>query len=238
MASPNPVIIVSALQEELRIFTQHIQVTKTTTHWNIPVHEGEYNGIPVVMTLSGVGKVNAAGTTQWLISTYNPRLLVFSGVAGSLNPSLNIGDIVIGERLMQHDLSAESLGFPRGKVPYSDLHVLRSTPAMVEVASGTQLADTQVRRGLILTGDEFIHGGNRDRYTYLEALKGDAIEMEGAAFAQICTLNEKPFLVVRALSDNADGDAPENFVAFVDRVAEKNWHIIEDVLKSPTLADL
>lgn len=164
-----------------------------------------------VVVRCGVGKVLSAMVAQRSLDRFAPRAVALTGVAGALAPDLRPGDAVIARDTLQHDLDVTALGFALGEVPFTGERVFPCDPALVAAASGARI-DGALRTGRILTGDRFVTGADRACHAHLRAdLAGDAVEMEGAAVAQVCTRNGVPFVIVRTISDRADGDAPADF---------------------------
>ena len=193
-------------------------------------HIGVAFGVPCVVTLARIGKVAAATTATALIHVFGVDEIVFTGVAGGVHPDVRVGDIVIGESLMQHDLDASPL-FPRFEVPLLGMATFGADSSLSSAladACSSFLADEhsaletrfgvhppKVYRGMIVSGDRFVSSHaevNALRSALPDAL---AVEMEGAALAQVCFEHEVPFAVVRTVSDTADADAPESFIEFL-----------------------
>lgn len=183
---------------------------------------------------SGVGKVFSAMICQKLIDEFNVRKVIFSGVAGALSKRLNILDVVVANDLICHDVDATVLGFKRGEIPYSGYRVFSCSNDLKSLAFGARLkSNNKMIKGRILTGDQFFSHKDKKKNKYLvEELKGDAVEMEGAAVAQVCTVNQVPFLVVRTISDKADGKAGKDFNSFVKVAADDSFEIIRHVLEN------
>lgn len=187
----------------------------------------------VVLGRSGIGKALAAGATQFLIDTFKPAYLVFTGIAGALNPEFEIGDVVIGDELLQHDLDTSPLGFGRGQIPYSDLRVVNSDRDLVRIALGCVLPGHRVHSGRILSGDQFLTHADKVSHSYLvDELEGDAVEMEGAAVALVAHLNRTPALIVRTISDRADDEATQDFTRFLPVASANSSQIVRHVLSS------
>lgn len=201
-----------------------------------------------VCVLSRVGKVAAAATVAMLIERFKVTHIVFTGVAGSADSSVRVGDIVVAESLVQHDLNAEPL-FPRFEVPLLGLghfasdknltdKLLQAATAFIacdyaqeidnEDRTALHLNIPKLHHGLISSGDQFIHRKNS-----VDALKGLlpdllAVEMEGAAVAQVCFEFGVPYAVIRAISDGANENSPMDFIHFIERVAARYaFHIIK-----------
>ena len=184
------------------------------------------------MAKSGVGKVFAAMVCERMIDQYNPRAIIFSWVAGALNENLEIGDVVISRDCIQHDLDVQALGFSRGTIPYTHYGVFNADDRLRTIASQVRLSGRKIMEGRILTGDQFMTEKETKRRKYLtEDLRGDAIEMEVGAVATVCTLNRVPFLVVRTITDKADGTAPQDFNRFLPVVAKNSFKIVSSLLR-------
>lgn len=231
-----PVIaIIGALEREVRHIYAALEHGSTVDEAGLHIVRGAYRGVDVVATVAGMGTVNAAAATQHLISAYGAGTVIFSGIAGGLNPALHIGDVVIGERLRYLDtdtaLIAESA---------PELEEFASTDALVGLAedvlrergyhnaagAGTETAadggeSVRYLRGTIASGDRFITGADVKK-AVIEATHADCVEMEGAAIAHIAAKNGADCLVLRAISDNCDEayDALSNRVFDLDDYAK------------------
>lgn len=226
------IAIIGALDEEIEAYVAHLDQPTEHPWKEFTFYEGWLSGKKVVIVKCGVGKVFAALTTQKLIDTYQPRSIIFSGVAGALNEAYEIGDIVVANDCIQHDLEAEALGIPRGTVPYTDYNYFKSDPHLLSLALSVEI-DHNVHAGRILTGDQFLTKKELNKFGYLtDELKGDAVEMEGAAVGQVCTVNEIPFIIIRTISDKANEEASVNFTTFVDEVAKNSFAITSHILSS------
>ncbi len=228
-----PVAIIGAMDEEIDLFLKHSKVSREHD-WNyFTFRETELEETRVIIVKSGVGKVFAAMISEKLIDEYNPRSVILTGVAGSLNTELEIGDVVISTDCIQHDLDAQALGFMRGAIPYTEHRVFTADPGLRKSALKTRLRGNKVITGRILTGDQFITKHEMKDHKYLvDELRGDAIEMEGGAVAQVCAINSVPFLIVRTVSDRADGTAAEDFNKFMPTVAKNSYNVVKTVLRS------
>lgn len=166
-------------------------------------HTGTLHGVEVVAVMGGVGKVNAAMTAQLLAERFGVDRLVFTGVAGGLDASVKVGSVVIGTRLLYHDLDMELVANGVFDTPADGFF---SDPALVALCK--ELGQ-ELFYGTIITGDEFITGAQRDRL--IEKFHPLCVDMESAAVAQICWFYRIPLLVIRSISDFADDTAEETF---------------------------
>lgn len=223
--------LIGAMQEEIESLLVHLQDKKTIIKADIEFHEGLFGGKQVVVCKSGVGKVNAAVCTQILIDLYKVDGIIFTGVAGALHPELNIGDIVISTDCMQHDIDVTALGFARGIIPYQEKSVYEADPTLVYVArnSSRESIDGHTMEGRILSGDQFI--ASRELVVKLyEEMGGYCTEMEGAAVAQVCSMNNVPFVIIRSISDKADGSAQINFAEFTVLASKNSFLIVKEMM--------
>ena len=185
---------------------------------------------PLILGTSGVGKVAASMTTQKIIDLYDPRYILFTGLAGALNPAYDIGDLILADQCIQYDIDASELGFPVGTIPYTEYHTFNPDAALLKLAHQIE-TDQIVHTGAILTGDQFMTYDKRARYqTLLDQFKGDAIEMEGAALAHVCTHNQIPFLLLRTISDKANEAASLDFSNFLKTASRTSFLFIRNLL--------
>lgn len=198
------------------------------------VATGTLYGRPVVTARSGVGKVMAAMCVQEIISNYQPGRIILLGIAGALHGRLSIGDIVLGEDLLQYDLDATALGFAVGEVPYTPHRFLHSDPDMLATAAlvGSELG--VVRRGRVLSGDRFVSNlGDSDHdllHLLRDELAGDVVEMEGAALALVATVNRIPFLIIRTISDHVTAKPSIPLNRFLRQVSQNNLRFVAALL--------
>ena len=237
-----PIAILSALPQEQRGLVDLLQQPRRVTHASRDFWLGDMHGQPVVLALSKIGKVAAATTTTALIERFGVRRIVFTGVAGGLGQAVKVGDVVVATDFMQHDLDASPL-FPRYEVPLygkTRFHCDAALSALLFDASSKALAHESlathgfrgacVHQGLIASGDRFVSGADESRI--LRDLMADAghevlaVEMEGAAVAQVCMDYGVPFAVMRTISDRADDSAHVDFPGFVEAVASRYAHLI------------
>jgi len=223
--------IIGAMVEEIDLLHKHVQVSGSFNKAGITYVEGTLHGHSVIFCKSGVGKVNAAVCTQLMIDT-GVDCVLFTGVAGAVDPSLNIGDIVVSTTCLQHDMDCTVLGFARGQIPFQDLWEFQADAHLIELAlnASERLFPGRSTRGRILSGDQFIASRETVRLLHQE-LNGACTEMEGAALAQVCAMNETPFVVIRAMSDKADGTAHVNFTDFTVEAAVNSHRIIDDMIQ-------
>lgn len=240
------VAIVSAMHEELHAIATDLAADRIETIAGRAFHHGRLHGHDVVLVRSGIGKVAAATTTALLLDRHDVAAILFTGVAGGLGAGVAVGDVVIGRALLQHDMDASPI-FPRWEVPLcgrsrfeadrrlSDglaaaaRDVLAGAPAfLAPFRSGAPA----LHEGLVISGDRFVSSGAES--AVLRALLPDAlaVEMEGAAVAQVCADFGRPFALLRTISDRADDTAHVDFGRFVAEVAAE---YARDILRAALL---
>lgn len=212
------------MAEEIDTLAAHIEgVDRIETLGGRAFHVGSLFGVDVVFVQSRIGKVAAAATATHLVDRFGVSTVLFTGVAGALDPSLRPGDLVVADRLCQHDLDASPI-FPAMEIPLLGISEIPCDPGLVtlaEAAARAHAAETNatVRTGLIISGDRFV-STHAERDTLLarcpEAL---CVEMEGAAVAQICHEHSVRLVVVRTISDSADDNAAEHFIESLPALA-------------------
>jgi len=213
------IAIMGAMPEEVEPIVSKLDNLKTMTYGANTYYEGSYNGQEVVVAYSKIGKVFATLTATMLIEKFACDILLFSGVAGAINKDLKIGDLIIADGLCQHDLDITAFGHPYGYVPEGEVCIatdvnLRSIAKEVALSKGLTL-----KEGTIATGDQFV--ANSERKEWIEStFKADALEMEGASVAVVCSSLNVPFFILRAISDSADMDASFNFDEFLESSAK------------------
>lgn len=225
--------IIGAMDAEIEEYAKHLVNPKKRQWRDFLFQRGQLFRKEVVIVKSGLGKVFASMVCQKLIDEYNPSLVIFTGVAGTLNKELKIGDVVVSKDCVHHDLDTQALGFPRGNIPFTKYRFFVADKRLRRLALSTKIPGIKIIEGRILTGDQFLTRKKINEYRYLiDELKGDAIEMEGASVGQVCTLNKTSFLIIRTISDKADGKAVEDFEKFLPVVAKNSFQIIKKILQN------
>lgn len=224
--------LIGAMDEEIKLLLESMEDKVTTVKAGIHYYSGTIFGKKAVLCKSGVGKVNAAVTTQILVDAFGVSRVLFTGVAGAVHPDLGIGDIVISSKCIQHDMDATALGYLRGVIPYQETSQFVADPALVVLAEQACHALKQKAiTGIVLSGDQFIASASRVA-ELREQLDGACAEMEGAAVAQVCFMNAVPFVIIRSMSDKADGSAHVNYRDFTVAASERSHAILEYMLKA------
>lgn len=215
------IAIVSALDAELRALLALVEQREIQRVAGRAFHLGKLDGHCVVLASSGVGKVAAATTAALLLERCDVQALLFTGVAGGLHADVQVGDVVVARELLQHDMDASPL-FPRYEIPYTGVSRFATDARWGERlarAVAALPARPRLHQGLVISGDRFIASA-ADNHA-LRRLLPDAlaVEMEGAAVAQVCADFARPCAVLRTVSDRADDSAPVDFLRFVEDVA-------------------
>jgi len=201
--------IFAALKEEIEPLVQSLEGVETSKWGRRSVHQGKIGDNQVVAMAGGVGKVKAAACTQYLIDQFSVEALICTGVAGAINPRLQTGDIVISEKALQHDFDPgdpKLLKRFRKRWLEADAELVKLALKAVKELG---LAD-RCRTGKVLTGDQAIVSQERREWLW-KTFRGDCVDMESAAVAQVCRLNAVPWVVVRAISDAAEEDSVAEF---------------------------
>ncbi len=221
------------MDEEIISLKRKMQVKEQKEIAGMLFYVGTVGEKEVVLVRCGIGKVNAAVCTQILVDLFKAKYIINTGVAGGLYPELNIGDIVISSDTVEHDMDASAVGNPRGEIPRMQKTFFEADQKLIDAAkqAAEKLKDAgKVYVGRVASGDQFICSMKvkEDIYTTFTAY---CAEMEGAAIAHTCFLNQVPFVIIRAISDKADQSADVNFEEFVDIAAKNASKMIEGILK-------
>ena len=226
--------IIAAEQEEFEAILNVAKVEERKEIYELNFVKCKIKDKICVLVKSGVGKVNAARATQILIDNFKPDYIVNVGVAGGLNPMLSIGDIVIGETLVQHDFDITAFGHAKGYIPgdgekiYADDYLVKK----IEEAIGNQ--DEKVykyEKGVIASGDIFCTAIPMRDKIYAK-FNAECVEMEGAAIAQVCSLCNVPFVVIRSISDTPNGENEVTYEKFIKLASERCANILKDFVKT------
>lgn len=208
--------IIGAMDEEVKALIDKMQNTESVIKANMTFNKGILNGKDVVVVRSGIGKVNAALCTQILVDDYKIDAVINTGIAGSLKAQIDIGDIVLSKDALYHDMDATGFGYEYGVIPRMESSVFRGDTKLIELASECCKrvnTDINVHIGRVVSGDQFI--SDKDKKDWIDKqFDGMCTEMEGAAIAHAATLNNIPFLIVRAISDKADNSATMDYGEF------------------------
>ena len=225
--------IIVAMEEELESILDIMDNIEEKEIYGLTFKTGQIEKNKIVVVKCGVGKVNAARVTQILIDTFNVKSVINVGAAGALNPFLNIGDIVIGEKLIQHDFDITAFDHDKGYITgvgdyiYSDSKLIEK---FENAANNLKEKDYKIKKGIIATGDIFCTDIEMKNKIYSK-FDADCVEMEGAAIAQVCYLDKIPFIVIRSISDSPNGNNEIDFDKFVELASKRCANILREFLK-------
>ena len=221
--------IIGAVIEEAEAIKKEIKDIKSTIINGISFFTGKFNDKDVVFVQSGIGKVNAAITATLLIEKFEVNKVIFSGVAGSLDEKLKVGDVVIGRDIVQHDVDATAFGYKMGQIPQMKEWAFESDKELIEKTGNISDFDHHIFYGRILTGDQFV--SKKDLKIQLgkdfEAL---CVDMESGAVAQVCTRLGVKFLIIRSISDSITDESGMEYETFVKLAAKNSTKILENII--------
>ena len=226
--------IICAMKLEVDGIIDLMEDKDSVVYDSVTFYTGKIGKEDVVAAECGVGKVNAAISTRMMIDIFKVKRVINSGVAGALSKEVSVGDIVIATSAVQHDYDTTALGEPRGMITLSEGKGIINFPADEELShklyeASKLLPDTKVFRGIVATGDEFVHAPER-RLSIGEQFSALACEMEGGAIAHVCYRARVPFAILRSVSDDLSNNTSMSFDEFKVMAAEKTVKVIKDVL--------
>ena len=224
--------IIGAMELEVEELKSRLVGEKVTKKAGMDFHEGFLGGAPVVIVRCGIGKVNAALCVQILADLFEVTHVINTGVAGSLNAKLDIGDILISKDAVHHDMDVSPLGYAPGIVPQMAESYFKADERLIELAMNScekVNPDIRAMKGRVVSGDQFIASKEvKDRLVSL--FHGDCAEMEGASIAHGAYLNQIPFVIIRAISDKADDSAQMDYPSFEKAAAGHCARLVEDLV--------
>ena len=224
----NRIGIIGAMEEEVAILKDNMKIEKKLTRASMEFCAGTLGGREVVVVRSGIGKVNAGICTQILADVFEVDAVINTGIAGSLDARIDIGDIVISTDALHHDMDAVNFGYPLGQIPRMDTLAFPADEKMIEAAKkACEEVNPEINTwtGTVVTGDQFIADkAVKERIT--QNFNGCCTEMEGAAIAQAAYLNKIPFVILRAISDKADDSATMDYPTFEKKAIEHSVRLV------------
>ncbi|EAK9939609.1 5'-methylthioadenosine/adenosylhomocysteine nucleosidase [Campylobacter lari] len=213
------IAILGAMLEEVTPLLETLKEYQTIEYANNTYYLAKYKNHELIIAYSKIGKVNSTLSATIMIEKFKAELLLFTGVAGAFNPSLEIGDLIYATKLAQYDLDITAFGHPLGYVPGNEIFIKtddKLNNLAIEVAKEL---DVKLQSGIIATGDEFICDENK-KAKIREIFNADACEMEGASVALVCDALKIPCLILRSMSDKAGEKAEFDFDEFVEKSAK------------------
>lgn len=225
--------IIGAMDEEVAKIKEQMENVTVMTKAAMDFYKGSLEGKDVVVVRSGIGKVNAAMCTQILVDEYQVDAVINTGIAGSLNAQINIGDIVLSTDTLEHDMDAVAFGYEVGQIPRMDTLSFQADEKLRELAKKVCREvnpEIAVFEGRVVSGDQFI--SDKEKKDWLVAtFDGYCTEMEGAAIAHAAYLNGIPFLIIRAISDKADDSASVDYPTFEAKAIEHSVKLLLELCK-------
>ena len=226
--------IIGAMEQEVARLKEVMENVSITTRAEMDFYEGVLEGKKVVVVQSGIGKVNAGMCTQILADLFQVEAVINTGIAGSLNNDINIGDIVLSTDVLHHDMDATGFGYPKGQIPQMDVFSFEADKALADLAEKVceeVNPEIQVFHGRVVSGDQFI-ADKETKENISTLFAGYCTEMEGAAIAQTAHLNEVPFVVLRAISDKADDSASMDYPTFEKQAVAHSVRLVRGMMKN------
>jgi adenosylhomocysteine nucleosidase len=225
--------IIGAMEEEVACLKEELVDLRITKKIGLEFYEGLLAGKPVVVVRSGIGKVNAGVCTQILIDLFEIEYIINTGIAGSVSNNIEIGDVVISTDTVQHDFDVTGFGYPLGEIPRMGVKTFEADSKLVELAySSCKMVNynIQVYKGRIASGDIFV-SDNMTKEKIATIFAALCTEMEGAAIGQVACLNQIPYVVIRAISDKADGSAQVDYPIFAKQAIQNSIKLVKEMLK-------
>ncbi|MDR2305486.1 MAG: 5'-methylthioadenosine/S-adenosylhomocysteine nucleosidase [Treponema sp.] len=232
--------IIGAMEDEITLLRRAIEDAGAANISGIEFYTGKLEGKDVALLRCGICKVNAAIGATLLIHTYRPELVINTGSAGGVDPTLHFGDAVIAEGMVQHDVDVTAFNYVLGQVPggppmYSaPEEIIRKAEEAVNQLKAEKIlpSDFNHVRGIIASGDIFVHSREVFDHIRKNFPEARAVEMEGAAIAQTCAAFQVPSLIIRALSDVANSESPVDFSEFLPMASKHSAEIVRRIIKN------
>lgn len=230
----NKIGIIGAMELEVEQLKNQMSATNITKKAGMDFYEGILNGASVVIVRCGIGKVNAALCVQLLADVFQVTHVINTGVAGSLNVDLDIGDILISKDALHHDMDVTIFGYKPGEVPQMGFREFMADEKLILLA---QEACKKVNPGIharvgrVVSGDQFI-SDKAVKERLISDFHGDCAEMEGASIAHGAYLNQIPFVIIRAISDKADDSAEMDYPTFEAQAAKHSAALVTEMVRN------
>ena len=224
--------IIGAMDEEVEILINNMQDKDVVEKAGMKYYVGKLSGKEVIVVKCGIGKINATICSQILISEFGVNVIINSGVAGALDNNLNIGDIVVSRDTLNHDMDTTAFGDEYGMIPRMDESIFKGDVKLIDLALECgKKHNINVVIGRVLSGDQFI--ASKEKKDWLVSqFSGTCAEMEGVAIGQTSYLNKIPFIILRAISDKADGSAKVSYEDFKEQAIVNLSNILMDMLET------
>lgn len=225
--------IIGAMDLEVDQLKSEMAVSRIVKKAGMDFYEGDLNGASVVIVRCGIGKVNAALCVQILADIFEVTHVINTGVAGSLNAKLNIGDILISRDALHHDMDVTIFGYKPGEVPQMGFREFAADERLTSLAKEAcekVNPDINAMLGRVASGDQFISSKEVKEHL-ISDFQGDCAEMEGASVAHGAYLNNIPFVIIRAISDKADDSAEMDYPTFEAAAAKHSAALVKEMVK-------
>ena len=224
--------IIGAMEEEVEALRGKLTYVKTTSRASMDFYAGKMGNKEVVIVRSGIGKVNAGICTQILADLFQVDAVINTGIAGSLDARIDIGDMVISTDAVHHDMDATIFGDAIGQVPRMDTRTFPADPHLIELAvKANEKANPQIHTftGRVASGDQFISSGEV-KARIVENFQALCTEMEGAGIAHAAYLNKVSYVIIRAISDKADNSATMDYPEFEKQAIAHSVALVKELL--------
>ena len=224
--------IIGAMDLEVEELKSKMSVANIVKIAKMDFYEGTLNGAEVVIVRCGIGKINAALCVQILADVFSVSHIINTGVAGSLNAKLDIGDILISKDALHHDMDVTIFGYALGEVPQMGFREFKADENLIALAKAScekVNPDLHTLVGRVVSGDQFI-SSKEVKERLISTFQGDCAEMEGASIAHGAYLNDIPFVIIRAISDKADDSAEMDYPTFEKEAAKHSARLVEDLV--------
>lgn len=223
--------IIAAMDSEIKDIKSVMEDGIKIYHGGMTFYKGKLYHKEIVAVKCGVGKVNAAMCTQILIDLFKAKAIINVGVAGAVHPSLEVGDIVISTDSIQYDMDARAFGHPLGEIPNMDITFFKADKGLIKLAEKAAIdLQTKYQIGRVMTADLGVDSTQLKKDLFDE-FGGVCVEMEGAAVGQVAMANQVPYLIIRSMSDKADGNLSTDYKKNLEESVQKGVDMVKQMIK-------
>jgi adenosylhomocysteine nucleosidase len=221
--------IIGAMDKEIESLLNRMKIESKDEINNTVFYICRYKKIKLILVKSGIGKVNSAIITQLLISKYEPKYIINTGIAGAISKDVKVLDIVIASETLQYDFDVTNFGYKLGQIPQMDKYIFKTDKYLIELMKKVLGEKERYHIGRIISGDKFI-SNNKDKEFLFKEFNGLCADMESGSIGHVCYINSIPYIAVRCISDNADETSAENYKDFDSKAANKSSDLILSLL--------